>query len=75
MTSYLLGQVMCVQYWPVLVDREEEFGDISVTLLKEEQLANFIIRTIKLRKDGEVRLVSADVSVTGAAMKYLFSDV
>ena len=66
---------MCVQYWPVLVDREEEFGDISVTLLKEEQLANFIIRTIKLRKDGEVRRVSADISVTGAAIKYLFSDV
>ena len=47
-------QVMCVQYWPVLVDREEEFGDIGVTLLKEEQLANFVIRTIKLKKDGEV---------------------
>ena len=29
-------------------------GDISVTLLKEEQLANFVIRTIKLKKDGEV---------------------
>ena len=45
---------MCVQYWPVLVDREEEFGDIIVTLLKEEQLANFVIRTIKLKKEGEV---------------------
>ncbi|XP_043192596.1 receptor-type tyrosine-protein phosphatase kappa-like isoform X2 [Amphibalanus amphitrite] len=50
-------KVMCVQYWPVLVDREEEFGDISVTLLKEEQLANFVIRTIKLKKDGEERTV------------------
>ena len=48
---------MCVQYWPVLVDREEAFGDITVTLLKEEQLANFVIRTIRLKKDGEVSYI------------------
>lgn len=48
------GQVMCVQYWPVLNEKEEVFGDITVAVTKEEQLANFVIRTVHLRKDGEV---------------------
>ena len=46
---------MCVQYWPALVDKEETYGGIHVTVLKEEQLANFVIRSIRLRHGTEVR--------------------
>ena len=48
-------QVMCVQYWPSLVDKEETYGGIHVTVLREEQLANFVIRSIRLRHGAEVR--------------------
>lgn len=49
---------MCVQYWPASKDKDEEYGGIGVSVLKEEELANFHIRTIKLyKKNGN------DVSV------------
>ena len=41
---------MCVQYWPANKDKDEEYGGICVSVLKEEELANFHIRTIKLYK-------------------------
>ena len=41
---------MCVQYWPAGRDREEEYSGVGVTVENEEQLANFMIRTIRLRK-------------------------
>lgn len=41
---------MCVQYWPAGKGREEFYGGIGVTVDNEEQLANFMIRTIRLRK-------------------------
>ncbi|XP_054714942.1 receptor-type tyrosine-protein phosphatase kappa-like [Uloborus diversus] len=50
-------RVMCVQYWPTEMDRPEEYGDLEVTLLAEEQLANFFIRTLRLRKGQEEREV------------------
>jgi protein tyrosine phosphatase len=43
-------RVMCVQYWPAGKDREEIYSGVGVTVENEEQLANFMIRTIKLRK-------------------------
>ncbi len=43
---------MCVQYWPAGKGREEVYGGIGVTVDIEEQLANFMIRTIRLRKVG-----------------------
>ncbi|CAD6227442.1 GSCOCG00001126001-RA-CDS, partial [Cotesia congregata] len=46
----LLSRVMCVQYWPANKDKDEEYGGICVSVLKEEELANFHIRTIKLYK-------------------------
>ncbi|XP_029677428.1 receptor-type tyrosine-protein phosphatase kappa isoform X2 [Formica exsecta] len=46
-------KVMCVQYWPASKDKDEEYGGIGVSVLKEEELANFHIRTIKLYKKNE----------------------
>ena len=43
-------RVMCVQYWPAAKNREEVYGGVGVTVETEEQLANFMIRTIRLRK-------------------------
>ena len=45
---------MCVQYWPGQIDKEEVYGGIRVTVLKEELLANFVIRSIRLRQGTEV---------------------
>ncbi|XP_071454736.1 receptor-type tyrosine-protein phosphatase kappa [Hetaerina americana] len=42
-------RVMCVQYWPAMVGRSEDYGDINVLVTAEEELANFHIRTIVLR--------------------------
>ena len=42
-------KVMCVQYWPAAQHREEVYSGIGVTVDNEEQLANFMIRTIRLR--------------------------
>lgn len=48
-------KVMCVQYWPASKDKDEIYGDVYVGVCKEEQLANFHIRTFRMyRKDGEV---------------------
>lgn len=44
---------MCVQYWPASKEKDEEYGGIGVSILQEEQLANFHIRTIKLYKKDE----------------------
>ena len=39
---------MCEQYWPASKDKEETYGDITVSILQEEEQANFRIRTLKL---------------------------
>ncbi|CAG4986937.1 unnamed protein product [Colias eurytheme] len=43
-------KVMCVQYWPASKDKDETYGDISVGIVQEEELANFHIRTFRLYK-------------------------
>ncbi|XP_069193407.1 receptor-type tyrosine-protein phosphatase kappa isoform X3 [Procambarus clarkii] len=45
-------KVMCVQYWPAMVGCPDHYEGIKVDLLKEEQLANFQIRTMKLSLEG-----------------------
>ena len=39
-------RVMCVQYWPAAKNREEVYGGVGVTVETEEQLANFMIRSL-----------------------------
>ena len=46
----LFVQVMCVQYWPAGKNKEEVYSGVGVTVENEEQIANFMIRTIRLRK-------------------------
>ncbi|RVE47731.1 hypothetical protein evm_007620 [Chilo suppressalis] len=43
-------KVMCVQYWPPNKEKDESYGDISVGIVQEEELANFHIRTFRLYK-------------------------
>ncbi|OQV13242.1 Receptor-type tyrosine-protein phosphatase kappa [Hypsibius exemplaris] len=46
-------KVVCVEYWTAIND--EPFGDIYVTVVAKETLADFIVRTIRLRKGHEER--------------------
>ncbi|XP_066954570.1 receptor-type tyrosine-protein phosphatase kappa isoform X2 [Macrobrachium rosenbergii] len=45
-------KVMCVQYWPANVGCCDRYEGIQVHLVKEEQLANFQIRTLRLSQEG-----------------------
>ena len=49
-----VAQVMCVQYWPAMVGCSDHYEGMKVDLLKEEQLANFMIRTIRLSLEDNV---------------------
>lgn len=42
-----------MQYWPASKDKHEDYGGIGVSVLAEEELANFHIRTIKIYKKDE----------------------
>lgn len=43
-------RVMCNQYWPVELNKAERYGSHEVTLLYEEPLADFVIRTIRVTR-------------------------
>ena len=47
-------RVMCVQYWPTS-HREEQYGDLRVSVTKELYYASYIQRTIRLVKFGKER--------------------
>lgn len=48
-------QVMCIQYWPSAKVNSENYGDLNISVLHEEELANFHIRTIQVvKKQGTV---------------------
>ena len=47
-------RVMCCQYWPMEEHKSEMYGPIEVMLLSEEHLADFVIRTIRVRKPGQI---------------------
>lgn len=55
---------MCVQYWPASKDKDECYGElpeyqIYIGVIKEEELANFHIRTFRLYKmHNNVRITS-----------------
>ena len=49
---------MCVQYWPAGKNKEEVYSGVGVTVENEEQIANFMIRTIRLRKVDKNYLIS-----------------
>lgn len=37
-----------MQYWPSAKVKSENYGDLNISVQKEEELANFHIRTIKI---------------------------
>ncbi|CAO1387004.1 unnamed protein product [Diamesa hyperborea] len=43
-------KVMCCQYWPASKEKDERYGEIYIGVEKEEELANFHIRTFRLYK-------------------------
>lgn len=46
---------MCIQYWPSAKVNSENYGDLNISVLHEEELANFHIRTIQVvKKQGTV---------------------
>ncbi|KAK7916072.1 hypothetical protein WMY93_011833 [Mugilogobius chulae] len=53
-----VGRVKCVRYWP---DETEVYGDIKVTLIETEPLAEYVIRTFSVQKcrSGEDGLLHA----------------
>ncbi|XP_017288734.1 receptor-type tyrosine-protein phosphatase U isoform X1 [Kryptolebias marmoratus] len=44
-----VGRVKCCKYWP---DDSEMYGDIKITLLKTETLADYTVRTFALERRG-----------------------
>lgn len=50
-------RVMCSQYWPMDCNKPKRYGQIEVTLLTEEPLADFQIRTFKIRKLTEQQIL------------------
>ena len=49
-------RVMCVQYWPTS-HREEQYGDLCVSVTREVYYSSYIQRTIRLVKHGQEREV------------------
>ena len=49
-------RVMCSQYWPMDCNKPKLYGQIEVVLLNEEPLADFYIRTFKIRKLNEKQI-------------------
>ncbi|XP_061544107.1 receptor-type tyrosine-protein phosphatase T isoform X9 [Phycodurus eques] len=48
-----VGRVKCVRYWP---DETEVYGDVKVTLVETEPLAEYVVRTFTVQKKGHHEL-------------------
>ncbi|XP_053959223.1 receptor-type tyrosine-protein phosphatase kappa [Anastrepha ludens] len=56
--TFDFAKVMCVQYWPPNMEVHETYGDIHINIVREEQLANFHIRTFHLYKVNEAKEIT-----------------
>ncbi|XP_074598966.1 protein tyrosine phosphatase 36E [Brevipalpus obovatus] len=56
-------RVMCCQYWPIEMNKPEMYGPMEVTLLTEEPLADFTIRTIRVRRPDQLIEKTRNVSL------------
>lgn len=64
---------MCIQYWPPARDKTEVYGDIHIGILKEEQLANFQIRTFAIWKENlDVNHLANNSTDNNAYSHFLF---
>lgn len=50
----ILKQVKCCKYWP---DDSEMYGDIKITLLKTETLAEYTVRTFALERVSLFKII------------------
>ncbi|XP_049590190.1 receptor-type tyrosine-protein phosphatase T isoform X3 [Syngnathus scovelli] len=48
-----VGRVKCVRYWP---DETEVYGDVKVTLVETDPLAEYVVRTFTVQKKGHHEL-------------------
>ncbi|KAF6028141.1 hypothetical protein EB796_013539 [Bugula neritina] len=47
----------CDQYWPDDTSTELRYGDITVSMVSADEWADYMVRMLKVEKDGEVRTV------------------
>lgn len=64
-----LSQVKCVRYWP---DETEVYGDIKVTLIETEPLAEYVIRTFTVQKVN-IYIFYFFLGVGGIVLFFFFS--
>jgi len=51
-------KIMCVQYWPVHLNKKESYGSFDVVMICEEPLAHYRVRQFVVEHAGEKREVS-----------------
>lgn len=64
-----LVRSMCSKYWPDEVGKAEYYAPIEVTLLGEEQLAEFTMRTFRLRRRFAVKGNTANENLVEKTMR------
>ena len=69
-----LVRSMCSKYWPDEIDQPEYYAPMEVTLLAEEQLAEFTMRTFRLRRRFAVKGNSANENLVEKTMKLNIAD-
>lgn len=65
MVILCVAQVMCLQYWPPTPDHPERYGDMEITVLREEELANFHIRTLKVVRFNRILRPAGETALDG----------
>lgn len=65
---WLFVQMKCCKYWP---DDTELYGDIKITLLKTETLAEYTVRTFAMERVTHFILSPTTASFRFASSKYL----
>lgn len=67
-------KVMCIQYWPPALDKTEVYGDIHIGIVKEEQLANFQIRTFRIwKQNSSVSDTKTYFPITSILIRFCFN--
>ncbi len=51
-------KIMCVQYWPPLLDKPEDYGEFRVVVKEEECYAQYKVREMTLSRGDETRRVT-----------------
>ena len=60
---YTCLQVKCVQYWPDAVGRSQTYGPFSICLTEEQELADYVVRTIELKVRVTIHFILGVASI------------